>query len=212
MQSRCAAGSTHMGRTARTLRQRLLGREVVFRGRRSAYLAAIAMRSRQHTSGPHGARSLRQRLLGEAVGGRAVASRGWHSPCSSHCDRKAPSAAHTLAVLALCASSASTGWGGRSRRAGGTARALPTALVTRRRRHTHGPQCRRTARTPSASACLRGPSYRSGCTAFDRPAAIATMLSRQNILHLCNCPEMSPGEDRQKVFDQCCILADPPET
>ncbi len=74
--------------------------------------------------------------------GRAVASRGRHRACSSRRDRDAPSAAHTWA--ARRAPSASAGWGGGSRRAGGTARARPAAIVTRRLRYTHGPHARRT--------------------------------------------------------------------
>jgi hypothetical protein len=58
--SRRAAGGTHMGSTARALRQRRLGRAVASLGRAggtaSARFAAIATRRRRPTHGPHGAR------------------------------------------------------------------------------------------------------------------------------------------------------------
>jgi hypothetical protein len=79
--------------------------------------------------------------------GRAVASRGRHSACSSCLDRDAPPAAHTWA--ASRARSVSAGWAGRSHRAGGTARARPAAIATRRQRITHGPHG---ARPPPAPA------------------------------------------------------------
>jgi hypothetical protein len=78
------------------------------------------------------ARTLRQRRLG-----RAVTSRGRHSVCSSRRNRDAPAAAHTWA--ARRAPPASSDWGGRSRRLGGTACASPAAIATRHLRHTHGP-------------------------------------------------------------------------
>jgi hypothetical protein len=104
---------------------------------KAAQRVLLPPRSRRAAGGtqePHGAagRALRQRRLG-----RAAASRGRRSACSSRRDRDAPPAANTWAARG--ASSACAGWGGRSHRAGGTARARPAAIATRRLRHTHGP-------------------------------------------------------------------------
>jgi hypothetical protein len=102
---------------------------------RSAQRVLVPPRSRRAAGGTHmlsTARALRRRRLG-----RAIASRGRLSARSSHRDRDAPPAANAWA--ARRAPSTSAGWGGRSRRAGGTARARPAAIATRRRRHKHGP-------------------------------------------------------------------------
>jgi hypothetical protein len=67
-----------------------------------------------------------------------------------------------------CAPSASDGWGGRSRRADGTARARPDAIATRRLRLTHG---------PLGATSRDGWGGRPRCadgTARARPEAIAT--------------------------------------
>jgi hypothetical protein len=74
----------------------------------------LVAHSRRHTHGPHGA---------SAGWGRVVASRGWDSACLARRDRDAQPAAHTWP--ARRAPSASAGWGGRSRRAAGTARVVP---------------------------------------------------------------------------------------
>jgi hypothetical protein len=207
-----------MGRTARALRQRRLGRAVASRGRRSACRPAeIAMRRRRHTRRPLStARPLRQRGPGRAVASRgrhggacpsrrdpakhrkwhtsgqhgarppqgpvwggAVASRGQHSACSSHRSHDALPATHTWA--AQHAPSASAGWGGRSRRVGGTAplsaRASPAAIMIamrpmRRRRHTHGRTAcvlrqRRLGR--AIASCWRHSTWSWGCPAAGLP-------------------------------------------
>jgi hypothetical protein len=77
-----------------------------------------------------------RRLWSGPVRLRAAAARR-HSACSSRRNRDALQAAHTWA--ARQAPSASAGWGGRSRRGGGTARARPAVIATRCRRHTYGP-------------------------------------------------------------------------
>jgi hypothetical protein len=95
-----------------------------------ARTAAIARRRWRHTHGPPGALPPPER-----AGGGAVATSGRHRSCSSQRGRDAPLAAHTWA--ARRAPSSSDGWGGRSRRAGGAARARPAAIATRRWRHRY---------------------------------------------------------------------------
>jgi hypothetical protein len=103
------------------------------------------------------ARTLRQRRLG-----RAVASRGRHRACPSRRDRDAQPAAHTRAARRT--QSASAGWGGRSRRAGGTARVVPP----RSRCAAGGTHTGRTARAlrqrrPWRAVASRGRHCDSAC-------------------------------------------------
>jgi hypothetical protein len=144
--ARRAGGGTHTGRKARALRQRC-------RMARAARRVLVPPRSRRAARGTHTgrtARALLQRLLW-----RAVASRGRHSACSSRRDRVPPSAAHTRAARRI--PSASACCGGWSRRAGGTARARPAAIATRRQRHTHGPQGAHPPPAPAGPCSVRCP-------------------------------------------------------
>jgi hypothetical protein len=125
--SRCAAGGTRMGRVAHALSRRRPGRAVASR-------VLDPPRSRCAVGGTHTGRSARPP---PAPAGRAVALRGRHSECPARRDRDAQLAAHAWA--ARRALSASAGWGGWPRRAGGAARAHPAAMATRRRRHSCGP-------------------------------------------------------------------------
>jgi hypothetical protein len=118
-QSLRAADSTHMGRAASVLHESRAD------GTARAPPAAITTRRRRHTHMGRKARTLRHRRLG-----RAVASRGRHSACSSCRDRIAPPAAHTWAARRT--PSVSAGEGGR------VARTAQRVLVLPRSRRAAG--------------------------------------------------------------------------
>ncbi len=91
LRSRRSSCGTHMGHRARGPPPAPAGEGG--RVARAAQRVLVPPRSRRAASGTHTgrkARPPRQRLLG-----RAVASRGRHSACSSRRDRDAPPAAHT---------------------------------------------------------------------------------------------------------------------
>jgi hypothetical protein len=78
-----------MGRTARTLRQRRLGKTDASRGRH------CACSSRNDRDAPAVAHSWAARRAPSARLGRAVVSHGLHRACSARRDRDAPPTAHT---------------------------------------------------------------------------------------------------------------------
>ncbi len=168
--SRRAAAGTHMGGSALALHQRW---------KRSV---------RDRT-----ASALRRRWLG-----RGVATHRRHSACPTRRDRDAPRAARTWA--ARRAPSVSAGWGGPSRRAGGTARACPVEITMRRRLRTHGPPGAHPPRVPAeegsrvarAAQCVLVPP-RSPC------AACGTHMGRAGV---------APAEESSCVAKHLCSAQD----
>jgi hypothetical protein len=140
------------------------GRSCSAGGTAHARPAALVTRRRRHTHMPHDARPLPV----QAGEGDRVARAAQHvlvPPSLQH------TAGGTHTGRTARAPSASAGWGGRSRRAGGTVRARPAAIVKLNQGQIHGQHCACLPPPPAGEGGRRARC--AGGTACARPAAIA---------------------------------------
>jgi hypothetical protein len=223
-----------MGHTARAHSRRRLGRVVASRGR---YGACQSHRDRDALPAAHTRAAPRAPPLAPAgEGGRvARAAQRVLVPQRLQC---AAGSTHMCRTAHVCPPPVPAGEGGcvaraahhvlvpqrsrrtacgthqcrlgrRSRRAGGTERARPTAIAKHRRRHTRGPHGARPPPVPAGEG--GGWSHCAGGTACASPTALATHCRRHTHGQHCTHHQPAPaGEGSRVAREAQHVLVPPP--